>query len=253
MDLARLERVETVADLETTETTGKIGNMLYKSYLFWSLILGGFLLFALLKYLYIKDKYAYLINQMNSAITAGSSYRQSSPFFIALVLEYPFLYLLKFKNPSFPIAVQYAYYSKAISAIMGTGYGGQGKDYLQSLYDASENCGAQMSDAGACSAMFIICQLFRNCDRADCFQPCPVAGSDGNQTYNYASGIAGNAASWGMAGAMMGPEGAVVGALAGAIFGGLSAHSKEEQRQKQCDSIRANCYLCPTCQWNCPV
>lgn len=247
--LRKLQQIQVIADLGTIEATRTIKNELYTSAYFWGFIILGLLVYFIFQYLYIRNKYTYLISQMTKAKSQGSKFNQSTPFFVALALEYPFLYSWKFGNPSFPLALQYAYYSNTLTECMGTGYV-NGKDYIQELYNRSQDCGSRMSDSGDCSAMTIICDVFANVDRQDCFKPCPgVPGY--SDTYNYISNIGGTAATFGMAGSMLGPIGAAVGAGVGAVFGIFKSSAARKQHRDKCDAIRSNCYLCQGCKFDC--
>lgn len=251
-----LEQMETSADLSVLQSTKKTERIVYKSYVFWIVVLVGLGLFFVMKYLYIKSKYKYIISQIDKAKQQGSAFPISG-FFVALVLEYPFLSAIKIGNPSLPLAISYAYTSDAIAPTMGTGYDASVSppiDYLAMMWEVSKDCGYRMSDTGDCSALFIVCRIFRNCDRADCFPPCPTGGvSVGNAGYQWTAGLAGSGSTWAMAGAMLGPVGAIVGGLAGAIFGGITTAAKRARRKKQCAAIQKNCYLPPGASFDCPV
>lgn len=245
----KLDKIQVIANLGTIDATRTIKNELYASAYFWGLILLGFIIYFLFQYLYIRNKYKYLIDQMTEAKSQGSKYSQSTPFFVALALEYPFLYSWKFGNPSFPLALQYAYYSNNLTECMGTGYN-NGKDYISDLYNRSQQCGSRLSDSGDCSAMTIICDVFADVDRQDCFKPCPAVPGY-SDAYNYTSNIGGTAATFGMAGSMLGPVGALAGAAIGATLGFFKSSEARKQHREKCESIRTNCYLCKGCKFDC--
>lgn len=249
----RLETLKSRFDL--LHSTQKTQKTIYHSYVFWSIILVTFIIFFITKYLYINSKYKYIISQMTTAISQGSAF-PISPFFVALSLEYPFLSSLRIGNPSLPLAISYAYTSSTIAPTMGTGYDATCKpprDYLEEMYQVSQNCGFRMTDSGQCSALFIVCGIFRNCDKEDCFPPCPTGSDGSNAAYKWTSGVAGPAATWSMAGSMLGPVGALVGGVAGAIFGAISTNAAVKRRKKQCKQIESNCYLPPGSKFDCPV
>ena len=171
---------------------------------------------------------------------------------MALCIEHPLFTSWYYQNPAFPIAVKYAYYSCCLRKVMGSGYNKtSGCDFVQHMYSASQMCGYQFTDAGNCSAMNIICQVFACEDCADCFPVCP--SEEGiNTGLNYANNIIGQSSTFGMAGGMVGGvPGAVIGAGIGALLGGFTANAKEKAAKKKCQAIRSQCYLPPGESYSC--
>ena len=130
-------------------------------------------------YYTIRIKYQLMLAGLERAASLKTeAYDASSPFFVALAYEYPFLSSIKFRNSAFPVAVVNAYYTDGFSQQII-----EHPEYVEAMFKLSQS----NSDL---QAHQIVCDVFGYASNdLSCITACP--GPVGTSWAEYAGAAIG--------------------------------------------------------------
>lgn len=244
--LLKQEQVTTLGTIESERSLASIRKIDEVRFVLLLLAIAGILLLMISTYISIKQRYSWMIQQIDSAIASGGfSSEHGSGWFIAFAYEYPIFSSLRYNNDSFPAAVVYAYYTSQLSQYMVPNQ----NTYLEEMFQVATNGLPGVNDKP--TAQQIVCNVIGVPNNvAQCEQVCPGPNKLGLTDY------ATSGATWGMNGAFLGNmivpgAGGAVGFIAGTVFGAGLSLFKEYSASVQCNAVRAQTHCLPNTQSAC--